>query len=115
MEFTQEFADIKTYRERLDDLAKNALNETASLKGIITKKLDELVTKCDNDGLNAMMDVISDIGMFDGAAFNVLVDNAGFSCAKFEEAVKQDQEMVSTAYQVKDNYTDDEMMDETDG
>uniref|UniRef100_A0A914H009 Uncharacterized protein n=1 Tax=Globodera rostochiensis TaxID=31243 RepID=A0A914H009_GLORO len=104
---TQKFADIKTYRERLDDLAKNAMKETAPLKGIITKKLDELVTKCHNDGLNAMKDVISEIGMFDCAANKLLVrfeheelDNTDF-CAELEKAVEQNNKMVSTAYQVK--------------
>uniref|UniRef100_A0A183BJX0 Uncharacterized protein n=1 Tax=Globodera pallida TaxID=36090 RepID=A0A183BJX0_GLOPA len=81
------FDDIEHYRRRLNDLAESAMNGTAPIKGIITK---------------------NDIGMFDGAAFNVLVrleheklDNTDFSCAELEKAVEQDKEMVSNAYQVK--------------
>uniref|UniRef100_A0A914HLF4 Uncharacterized protein n=1 Tax=Globodera rostochiensis TaxID=31243 RepID=A0A914HLF4_GLORO len=97
--------------KKLDELAKNALNETAQLKGIIIQNLDELVTKCHNDGLNAMKQIISEIGMFDCAAYKLLVrfeheelDNTDF-CAELEKAVEQDNKMVSTAYQVKDKIT----------
>uniref|UniRef100_A0A914HJ57 Uncharacterized protein n=1 Tax=Globodera rostochiensis TaxID=31243 RepID=A0A914HJ57_GLORO len=100
------FDDIEHYRKRLTDLAQNAMNETAPIKGIITKKLDKLVTKCHNAKLDGPA-IISDIGMFDGAAFNVLVrleheelDNDDF-CAELEKAVEQDKEMVLQAYQVK--------------
>uniref|UniRef100_A0A183BI52 Phage protein n=1 Tax=Globodera pallida TaxID=36090 RepID=A0A183BI52_GLOPA len=98
---------MRLSREKLDDLAKNAMKETAQLKGIITKKLDELVTKCHNAELDAMKDIISDIGMFDGAAYKLLVrfeheelDNTDF-CAELKKAVAEDTKMVSTAYNVK--------------
>uniref|UniRef100_A0A914HMI0 Uncharacterized protein n=1 Tax=Globodera rostochiensis TaxID=31243 RepID=A0A914HMI0_GLORO len=58
--------------------------------------------------INAKKDIISDIGMFDGAAYKVLVrfeheelDKTDFSCAELEKAVEKDKEMVLQAYQVK--------------
>uniref|UniRef100_A0A183CHJ0 PABC domain-containing protein n=1 Tax=Globodera pallida TaxID=36090 RepID=A0A183CHJ0_GLOPA len=77
------------------------MEKTAPLKGIITKKLDELIAKCHNDGMDAMKQIISDIGIFDGAAYKLLVSFG----QKLEEAVKQDKEMLKTAYQVKDKIT----------
>uniref|UniRef100_A0A914HIZ7 Uncharacterized protein n=1 Tax=Globodera rostochiensis TaxID=31243 RepID=A0A914HIZ7_GLORO len=110
----------EVYRKRLDDLAESAMEKTAPLKGIITKKLDELCPgplkivfkkafKSDQKEqkeaqINAKK-VINDIGMFDGAANKLLVDNAGFSCAKLKEAVEVDKETLKTAYQVKDKIT----------
>uniref|UniRef100_A0A183BWM9 Uncharacterized protein n=1 Tax=Globodera pallida TaxID=36090 RepID=A0A183BWM9_GLOPA len=37
------------YRKKLDDLAKNALNETVPLKAIITQKLDKVVVEKDRE------------------------------------------------------------------
>uniref|UniRef100_A0A914HIY7 Uncharacterized protein n=1 Tax=Globodera rostochiensis TaxID=31243 RepID=A0A914HIY7_GLORO len=107
----------KTFRKRLKELADRALEETAPLKTIITEKLNELCPgplkivfkkafKSDQKEqkeaqINAKK-VINDIGMFDGAANKLLVDNADFSCAKLKEAVEKDKKMVLKAYQVND-------------
>ncbi|KAI3416517.1 hypothetical protein GPALN_006057 [Globodera pallida] len=103
-------AKKEEYSKKLDELAKNAMKKTAPLKGIITKKLDELVTKCGNAKLAAMKEFISDIGIFAGAAYKLL---ASFEheeldktfCDKLEKDVIEDKKMVSTAYQVKDKIT----------
>uniref|UniRef100_A0A914HMD7 Uncharacterized protein n=1 Tax=Globodera rostochiensis TaxID=31243 RepID=A0A914HMD7_GLORO len=39
---------MRLYRKKLDDLAKTAMEETDPLKAIITEKLDQLITKCQN-------------------------------------------------------------------
>uniref|UniRef100_A0A183BI49 Antitoxin n=1 Tax=Globodera pallida TaxID=36090 RepID=A0A183BI49_GLOPA len=69
------------------------------------KKLDELVTKCHNDGMDAMKDVII-LVRFEHEELDKTF------CDKLEEDVEKDKKMVSTAYQDK-IYTDDEMMDVT--
>uniref|UniRef100_A0A914HME1 Uncharacterized protein n=1 Tax=Globodera rostochiensis TaxID=31243 RepID=A0A914HME1_GLORO len=59
--------------------------------------------------IDAMKQIISDIGMFDGAAYKLLVrfehEELGKTdfCAELEKAVEQDKKMVLQAYQVKDN------------
>uniref|UniRef100_A0A183BZP0 Uncharacterized protein n=1 Tax=Globodera pallida TaxID=36090 RepID=A0A183BZP0_GLOPA len=103
-------AKKEEYSKKLDDLEESAMKKTAPLKGIITKKLDELVTKCGNAKLAAMKEFISDIGIFAGAAYKLL---ASFEheeldktfCDKLEKDVIEDKKMVSTAYQVKDKIT----------
>uniref|UniRef100_A0A183BI53 Uncharacterized protein n=1 Tax=Globodera pallida TaxID=36090 RepID=A0A183BI53_GLOPA len=60
---TQEFADIKTYRERLDDLAEIAMKKTAPLKSILTKKLDELIAKCENSNCEKLEDNVKHSGL----------------------------------------------------
>ncbi|KAI3416521.1 hypothetical protein GPALN_006061 [Globodera pallida] len=114
------------YSKKLDDLEESAMQKTAPLKVLIIQKLDELVTKC--HGLNAMKEIISDVGMFDGAAYKLLVsfeqefDNTFYDqledvekdikmlssntfCDYLKEDVEKDMIMVSTAYQVKDQIT----------
>uniref|UniRef100_A0A914HJK7 Uncharacterized protein n=1 Tax=Globodera rostochiensis TaxID=31243 RepID=A0A914HJK7_GLORO len=116
--------DKDTFRKRLDNLGEKAMEETAPLKAIITKKLDELCPgplknifikafksdqkKQKEAQINAKK-VINDIGMFDGAAYKLLVrfehvelDTDDF-CAELEKAVAEDKQMVSKAYKVKDN------------
>ncbi|KAI3413169.1 hypothetical protein GPALN_010670 [Globodera pallida] len=135
------------FRERLDNLAKRAMENTAQLTDLITLKLDQLVTECHNAKLKglfknpikgllrpfkserkmhqqpidvknkkiyAMMGILSDIGLFECATFNVLVrfehdlDNTDFSCAELETAVEQDKKMVAKAYQFKEQDLVDE-------
>uniref|UniRef100_A0A914HMC7 Uncharacterized protein n=1 Tax=Globodera rostochiensis TaxID=31243 RepID=A0A914HMC7_GLORO len=133
-QLTRNDVEKKTYfRGELDFLAKSAMLETVQLKAIITKKLDKLCPgpkknffkklgqsfkndqkkqkeqkeEAKKKEIDAMKEIINDIGIFDGAAYKLLVrfeheelDNDDF-CAELETAVEQDKKMVLQAYQVK--------------
>uniref|UniRef100_A0A914HK93 Uncharacterized protein n=1 Tax=Globodera rostochiensis TaxID=31243 RepID=A0A914HK93_GLORO len=143
---------MRLYRKELNDLAKTAMEKTDLLKAIITEKLDQLITKCQNSSgkineeeasnqlvatkekglfknamkqllkpfksdqkkqkeeakkkeIYAMKNIINDSGMFDGAAYKLLVrfeheelDTDDF-CAELETAVEEDKQMILQAYQ----------------
>uniref|UniRef100_A0A914HJ06 Uncharacterized protein n=1 Tax=Globodera rostochiensis TaxID=31243 RepID=A0A914HJ06_GLORO len=105
-----------TLRKKLNDLAEIAMNETAPLKSIMTKKLGQLITKCQNveqikNIASSEIPIISE-SKFSGAVYDELsnfdeaIHNANF-CAELETAVEKDKEMVATAYQVKKNLVDE--------
>uniref|UniRef100_A0A914HKF0 Uncharacterized protein n=1 Tax=Globodera rostochiensis TaxID=31243 RepID=A0A914HKF0_GLORO len=96
----------KCYNAKLKGSSKNPI------KGLLRplkseRKMHQLPIDAKNKKIYAMMAILNDIGMFDCAAFNVLVcferdlDNTDFSCDELETAVKQDKEMVAKAYQLK--------------
>uniref|UniRef100_A0A914HJ11 Uncharacterized protein n=1 Tax=Globodera rostochiensis TaxID=31243 RepID=A0A914HJ11_GLORO len=72
-------------------------------------KSDQQKEEAKKKEIDAMKEFISDIGMFDGAAYKLLVrfehEEMGKTdfCAELEKAVAEDKQMISTAYQVKDN------------